>query len=139
MSSSNAGGDRTRVHPDTRFAPPAQAFDLDAAAAELAREEGATAASPHGHRQKTLYRHGNATLALFLFDAGGGIREHRANGTVFIQALQGRLTVGAEGQRHELPAGRLLVLAPGVRHDVTAEEPSRMLLTVCLVPADQRQ
>jgi quercetin dioxygenase-like cupin family protein len=133
MSNDNAG-DRTRVHPDTRFAPSAQEFDLDAAAEELTREHRG-AASAHGHRQKTLYRHGNSTLALFLFDARGGMREHRASGTVFIHVLQGRLTVNAEDQRHELPAGRVLVMAPGVVHDVRAEEPTRMLLTVCLQPA----
>jgi quercetin dioxygenase-like cupin family protein len=134
MSNDEHASDRTRVHPDTRFAPPAQEFDLDAVARELSRERGG-AASPQGHRQKTLYRHGNSTLALFLFDAGGGMREHRASGTVFIQVLEGRLTVNAQGQRHELVAGRVLVMAPGVVHDVRAEEPARMLLTVCLQPA----
>ena len=135
MSNANAG-DRTRIHPDTRFAPPAQEFDLDAAVEELTREHGG-AASTHGHRQKTLYRHGNSTLALFLFDAGGGMREHRASGTVFVHVLQGRLTVNAQGERHDLPAGRVLVMAPGVVHDVRAEEPTRMLLTVCLQPPTQ--
>ena len=137
MSSSNSTG-RTRVHPDTRFAPRAQRFDLESAAQELVGEQGATAAAaPRGHRQKTLYRHGNSTLALFVFDAGGGMREHRAGGTVFIQVLQGRLTVKAQDERHDLPAGRVLVMAPGLAHDVHAEEPTRMLLTVCLQPAAQ--
>jgi quercetin dioxygenase-like cupin family protein len=128
--------DRTRTHPEERFAPPAQAFDLAGAAAELAREPST---SSRGHRQKTLYRHGAATLALFLFEAGARMPQHRAAGTVFIQALEGRLTVQAEGRRHELPAGSVLVLAPDVPHDVTAEGPSQMLLTVCLVQTDKQQ
>jgi quercetin dioxygenase-like cupin family protein len=123
--------DRTRPHPTERFAPPAQAFDLEAAAAELAAE----ATAPHGgHRQKTLYRHGSSTLALFVFQPGGEMREHRTNGTVFIQVLRGRLMVGAAGERHDLSAGRVLVLSPGVPHDLRADEPTHMLLTVSLQP-----
>jgi quercetin dioxygenase-like cupin family protein len=124
--------DRTRTHPTERFAAPAQAFDLDAAAAELA---GETTAAHGGHRQKTLYRHGPSTLALFLFEPGGALREHRTNGIVFIQILRGRLTVHAAGQRHDLPAGRVLVMSPGVPHDLHAEEHTHMLLTVSLLPS----
>ena len=87
-----------------------------------------------GRRQKTLYRHGQSSLALFLFEQGSELREHRTNGTVFIQVLQGRLTVGAAGQRHDLPAGHVLVMSPGVPHDLFAEEATRMLLTVSLQP-----
>jgi quercetin dioxygenase-like cupin family protein len=127
----SAPADRTRMHPDERFAASAQGFDLDAAAAELAGE----ATPPHaGHRQKTLYRHGGSTLALFVFQRGAELREHRTAGTVFIQVLRGRLTVNAAGARHDLPAARVLVLSPGVPHDLHAEELTHMLLTVCLQP-----
>ena len=129
-------GDRTRAHPEERFAPAAQAFDLETAARELQSEP--SVAAP-GRRQKTLYRYGNASLALFLFEAGAGLKEHRAAGTVFIQVLSGRLTVQAQGERHVLPAGRVLVMAPDVPHDVQAEEESRMLLSVSLVTTPQQQ
>jgi quercetin dioxygenase-like cupin family protein len=123
--------DRTRPHPDERFAPSARTFDLAAAADDLLREASVTT---HGHRQATLYRHGNSVLALFVFDAGSELREHRTNGTVFIQILQGRMAVRAAGERHELSAGQVLAMAPGVPHDLQAVEASRMLLTVCLQP-----
>jgi quercetin dioxygenase-like cupin family protein len=124
--------ERTRPHPADRFASAAQSFDLEAAANELAREPTTTT---QGHRQKTLYRYGATTLALFLFEANSELREHRAAGTVFIQVLQGRLTVSAEGEPHVLSAGQVLVMSPGVPHDVrTADQPARMLLTVCLEP-----
>ena len=126
---------RSRTHPDERFAAQAQQFDLDVAAGELARE---AASGSQGHRQKTLYRHGNSTLAMFLFPAGTGLREHRAGGTVFIQVLAGRLTVTAQGHRHDLSAGGVLVMAPDVPHDVHAEQDSRMLLTVSLEPKTPR-
>jgi quercetin dioxygenase-like cupin family protein len=123
--------DRTRTHPDERFAAPALAFDLNAAAEELARE---ATVNKQGHRQKTLYRHGQSSLALFLFEPGSELREHRTNGTVFIQILQGRLTVHAAGQRHALTAGHVLVMSPEVPHDLHAEERTHMLLTVSLQP-----
>jgi quercetin dioxygenase-like cupin family protein len=71
-------------------------------------------------------------VALFLFDQGAHMPQHVAEGVVTVHVLEGRLKMSAEGQSHELTAGQLLVLAPGVRHDVLAEEPTRMLLTVCL-------
>ncbi|HXE54799.1 MAG TPA: cupin domain-containing protein [Tepidisphaeraceae bacterium] len=117
---------RLRQHPDERFRASQHLIDLDAAAGRLAGET----ASPRGHRQETLYRHGNLTVALFLFEAGAGLAEHKADGVVTIQVLQGHIKINAEGQAHDLPAGRMLVLAPGVKHDVLAEQPSRMLLTI---------
>ena len=60
------------------------------------------------------------------------MHEHKAQGAVSIQVIEGALTVNAAGSRHSLSAGCLLVLAPGIRHDVKAEVRSLMLLTVCL-------
>ena len=118
---------RPREHPDVRFAPEQHAIDLRAAAGELARTPGR-----HGHRQKAIYRHGRLTVALFTFDAGASLPDHVAAGVVTINVLDGLLRVSAGGVERALPAGNLLVLAPGVRHDVYAEQPSTMLLQVCL-------
>lgn len=131
---SRQSADRTRAHPEERFAPPAQVFDLQHAGRELAGEATATT---QRHRQKVLYRHGNSSLSLFLFEAGAGLKEHRTSGTVFIQTLAGRLTVHAQGERHDLSAGRVLVMAPDVPHDVFAEEASQMLLTISLLQTAQ--
>jgi quercetin dioxygenase-like cupin family protein len=126
--------DRLRTHPEERFAAPQHLIDLDRATAELRAEGGPGGrAAGQRHRQKTLYRHGQATVALFLFDKGAQLAAHKAAGTVVIQVLDGQLQVDAEGgERHQLTPGQLLVLAPSVVHDVSAEEPSRMLLTVHL-------
>ena len=85
-----------------------------------------------------LFRRGDATLSLFLFDAGSALREHRTNGTVLIQVLRGHMTVTAGGERHDLPGGSVLSMAAGVPHDVHADVASRMLLTVCLQPPGTR-
>jgi quercetin dioxygenase-like cupin family protein len=121
--------DRTRAHPEERFAPSTLIFDFNNAADELAREPSAT--TQH-HRQKTLYRHGQTSLSLFLFEAGSELREHRAEGTVLIQLLDGRIIINAQGIRHEMKSGQVLVMSPGVPHDLLAEVAARVLLTVCL-------
>src|SRR5688500_4345013 len=89
--------DRLRTHPGERFLADHRKVDLDQATAEL-RAEGRP--SGGGHRQKTLYKHGGATIALFLFETGGRLAEHRTAGTVTIHALDGRLQVAAGGQTH---------------------------------------
>ena len=121
--------DRRRQHPSERFHPAQHAIDLGEAAAQLLAEAPSGART---QRQKTLYRHGRVTVALFLFDAGDHMPQHVAEGVVTVHVLEGRLKMSAEGQSHDLIAGQVLVLAPGVRHDVRADEPTRMLLTVCL-------
>ena len=121
--------DRMRKHPDQRFDPAQQRIDLNAAANDLAAE---AAASPGRHRQKTLIRYGHTTVALFHFTAGSSMPEHLAKGTVTIHVLEGRMTVHAGDQTHDLPPGQILVLAPGVKHDLHANQESRLLLTVHL-------
>jgi quercetin dioxygenase-like cupin family protein len=121
---------RLREHPEARFAASRHQFDLHAAARELAAEP----ATPiRGHRQKTLYRHGRLTVALFAFEPGASLPPHTAAGAVTINVLEGHLRVRTPGEQHDLPAGNLLVLAPSVEHDVAAgEQPSVMLLQVHL-------
>lgn len=122
--------ERRRVHPRDRFSVPQQVFNLRETAETLRKEPDS---GQHGHRQMTLFKHGPATVALFLFEkAGAGLREHTTEGFVTIHTLGGTLTVHAEGQTHTLTEHALLTLAPKVPHDVVAEEPSQMLLTVCL-------
>lgn len=121
-----------REHPDIRFADPIQLFDLRRIADDLARESSDT---PNGHNQIALYKRDLATTALFSFEKGGMLPEHSAVGTVFIQVIEGKLTVTVEGNPQRVESGQLLVLAPNIPHDVVAEIPSIMLLTVSLVEA----
>ncbi|CAN5461319.1 hypothetical protein BH11ARM2_BH11ARM2_17920 [soil metagenome] len=115
-----------------RFAPRELAFDLSEAARNLLAE-------PHdgarGHRQVALYKSNHTTLALFAFEAGGRMPEHRARGTVIVQVIAGHLRLTTPDTTHALSAGQVLVLAPDVPHDVVADEPAQMLLTVSMVPS----
>jgi quercetin dioxygenase-like cupin family protein len=119
--------DRLRQHPADRLASPVQMVDLAAAADRLRAEAHAPVA---GHRQIALVRDEGLTVILFLFEAGGHLKEHRAEGSVTIQVLEGTLVVGAGGGQHELGQGRMVALAPGTMHAVQAPEPATMLLTV---------
>jgi quercetin dioxygenase-like cupin family protein len=121
---------RLRPHPETRFDSPQIHIDLNAVAARLRAETGS---GERGHRQETLYRGENLTVALFLFERFTELSAHRAKGIVNIHVLRGRLKITADNQVHELGAGQMLILAPGVEHAVAAEQESEMLLTVKLV------
>ncbi len=116
--------------------PPRERFANDCTQFDLKQEAEALAAECHqgqfGHRQISLYKHGKASVSLFRFEQGGLMREHKAIGTVCIHVIEGRITLTANGEQHTLEAGGLLVLAPGIQHDVSAEQDSVMLLTVCL-------
>lgn len=121
---------RLRQHPENRFAPLQIAIDLKAVVNRLRSEPDTGEA---GRRQKTLYKSGDLTIALFLFERFAGLSEHRAAGVVNMHVLRGKLKITAEDQVHELQSGQMLVLAPGLKHAVAAEEESEMLVTVRLV------
>ncbi len=137
MSKSNAappsGDDRLREPPVVRFAASQQAFDLRA---EVQALEAEHPPSSRGHRQKTLYKRGGATIALFRFARGGGLAPHKTAGTVTIHVIDGKMRIGTPGMipggEHVLTAGQLVVLAPGVEHAVHALDESTMLLQLHL-------
>ncbi len=82
--------DQARTPPRERFAATVVPLDLEAAAASLAAESHQ---GQSGHRQIALYKSHHTTLALFVFESGGSMPEHTAEGLVIIQALKGRLWV----------------------------------------------
>ena len=120
---------RLRPHPHERLSSPAQQVDLGQAAALLRTEKHAAVS---GHRQVTVLRDGPITVLLFLFEAGGTMKQHQAPGVVTIHVITGRLDVVLPDATHGVSTGQILSLAPGVPHSVTATEPSEMLLTVHL-------
>jgi quercetin dioxygenase-like cupin family protein len=117
---------RLRAHPQERFSPNAQSFDLDEAAAKLRAE-------PHdsvdGHRQVALYRHGPVTLLLFILEHDATL-EYEAPGLVTIHVLKGELKIDVQGANHPLKAGQLLTIDPGSAHTVRASGSAEMLVTV---------
>jgi quercetin dioxygenase-like cupin family protein len=121
--------DRLRPRPSERFAGPEHRIDLSAAVEALRSEQHD---STERHRQITVFHKGPLRMVLFSFETGAGLPSHRAPGFVVIHTLRGRLTVKTLNERYELPTGQLVLLDPEVVHDVTAIEPSDMLLTISL-------
>jgi len=120
---------RERREPEERFAGNAHLFDLAVSARGL-RDEDQQARQ--GHRQVTLVHDNGITVVLFDFEADGQLPNHAADGLVMIQVIAGMIEVSTPDDMHSMTAGSLLVLAAGVQHDVSAREPSQMLLTVHL-------
>lgn len=117
---------RLRAHPQERFSPIAQAFDLNEAAAKLRAE-------PHGpvdgHRQVALYRHGPVTLLLFILEPDATL-QYEAPGLVTIHLLKGGLQASVEGAQHTVKAGQILTIDAGAVHTVRATGPVEMLVTL---------
>ncbi len=126
--------ERLRPHPEDRLAAPVQVVDLAGAAAHLRAEPHAAVS---GHRQITVVRHGPMTIILLVFDTGGFLQEHRAEGVVTIQVRTGRLKVVVDEEAREAGGGELVALAPGVPLSLQALAPSEVLLTVHQMPADE--
>lgn len=127
------GDDRLRESPVDRFAADQHTFDLRVEVQALKAEH---APSSRGHRQKTLYKRGGATIALFRFERGGGLAPHKTAGTVTIHVIDGKMRIGTPGGsppgEHVLTSDQMVVLAARVQHDVHALEESTMLLQVHL-------
>ncbi|HRQ72750.1 MAG TPA: cupin domain-containing protein [Phycisphaerales bacterium] len=121
--------ERAREAPSERFEAAYLEFDLAAEAASL-RSEAVPAR--HGHRQKTLFKHGGRTIALFVMNRGSSLSEHAADGTVTIQAVEGVIRIGLAGDDRRLRAGQVMVLRPGLPHGVAAETDAVFLLQVSL-------
>jgi quercetin dioxygenase-like cupin family protein len=126
-SAETPANERLRQHPTDRFAGPEHIFNLPEVANSLQQEAHQ---AQNGHRQVTIFHRDAVTMVLFAFEAGGEMREHRANGLVNIHVLEGRMSITTPSQTYQLQTGNLLVLDAEVPHSVRAEAASRMLLTV---------
>ncbi len=128
----DAPADRLRVPPRERFAGCERIVDLRAAFSALPAES----VPRKGHMQKTLYRLGPTTTAIFAFERGHGLDQYAVDGEAIIHVIRGRLRVRTAESEYDLAENQMLLLDPGVPHEVTALEPARMLLTVVLKESD---
>jgi quercetin dioxygenase-like cupin family protein len=118
-----------RERAESRLEGSATLLDLTAELEKLKAEPDESVA---GHRQITLFKGHNSTVAAFAFEAGGGMREHSAPGVVTVHVLRGQLDINVPGETIHVAANNVLVIPPGMRHDVRAVEATEMLLTISL-------
>ena len=103
-------------------------IDLEDEAKELRAQ---SAWNEHGQSAKTLVKHEHFRLVLVAVKSGRRCREHSAEESMSIQAVDGAVRVHLEAADDiELRAGNVLALAPGQCHDLEAMEDSTVLLTL---------
>lgn len=83
-----------------------------------------------GRSSKTLAKYPDFRIVLILMKSGTRMRQHRAEGRISIQQLEGQVRIHLADRKVTLSAGHLLVLDCGVLHDVEALEESALLLTI---------
>jgi quercetin dioxygenase-like cupin family protein len=83
-----------------------------------------------GLYSKLLFKADDLRLVLIAMETGARMKDHHADGTVSIHALQGMLCIHLAERSHDLYKGQILTLAPGIGHDVEAREDSAFLLTI---------
>ena len=79
---------------------------------------------------RTLIKDGPVRAVLIGVRPGGALAEHKAEGPITIQVLEGSLELEAEGKRTPLGVGMLLHLRGGVPHAVRSAEGAFFLLTI---------
>ena len=77
-----------------------------------------------GRSARTLVKDGPLRVTLITLGPGSRIAEHRAEGPVTIQPVQGAIQVEARGEVRKLEVGDLLALGAGVEHAVAAGDPA---------------
>jgi len=111
--------------------PPAAPLEVIDLETEARRLRELSAWETHGQSAKTLVKHEHFRVVLIALKRGRKCREHRAEESVSVQALDGRIQVRlASEELVELAGGRVLVLAPALAHDFEAAEDSTLLLTL---------
>lgn len=78
----------------------------------------------------TLVKQPVFRVVLVALQAGAEIGDHETEGSVTVQAIEGRLTISVGAEEVVLSAGQLLVLRPGQRHSLHVGEDSAFLLTL---------
>jgi quercetin dioxygenase-like cupin family protein len=102
------------------------------ARADLEEEIRQMRASPKsgGHLGKTFLRGKDMRVVLMVLDRGARIPEHRANGSLTIQTLDGRVIVSVYESSFDLASGQLLAIEHDAPHALVAIEDSAVLLTI---------
>ena len=102
-------------------------FDLPAETEQLRHEAPWQSTSRNA---KTLVKYPDLRAVLIAMKAGTRMAGHKADGSISLHALTGKLRLHLQAQAVELPVGRLVTLERALPHDVEALEDSSFLLTI---------
>lgn len=118
---------RQAGHPVAGLTGPLLEFDLAAETEQLRQEDTWTTTL---RSAKTLVKYPDLRVVLIALKAGRHMEGHKADGSISIQGLTGKLKLHLPQQTVEVPAGRLLTLERALPHDVEALQDSSFLLTI---------
>ena len=104
-------------------------FDMDE---ERRRTADPAILERSGRNARTLLKDGPLRLTLVTLAPGGELAEHKAEGPIAVQPIEGRIRFVVEGVTHELEPGEMLTAGAGIRHSVASREGATFLLTVAL-------
>src|SRR5689334_11565998 len=104
-----------------------QYFDLVDEIATLKREPS----WQRGDRNsRTLVHESQLRIIVTSMKAGARLHEHRTDGAVSLQTIDGHIRLSTAQGVVDLPQGRLIALSSGVSHDLEAVDESAFILTV---------
>lgn len=110
-------------------------FDLEREIKQL-RSEGRWQS---GHTAKTLAKYPDLRVVLVVLKQGGRLEEHRTEGRISVQALEGRIRFSTAERSVELAAGQVLTLEHDVPHEVEGIAESAFLLTIAWPDGAQKR
>ena len=116
---------------------PVLEFDLQAEIRQLQEQESWQRET--GRSSKTLVKYPDFRIVLVAMKAGSLMKEHRAEGRISIQTLQGSVRFTMPQKEVEVAAGQLLVLDHGIPHDVKALQESAFLLTIAWPECEEHE
>jgi quercetin dioxygenase-like cupin family protein len=87
-----------------------------------------------GRSARTLVKDGPLRVTLVALGAGGGLREHQADGPITVHVVSGQIRFRAGEDEWTLEEGDLLSLGSGVPHSVESASGGVFLLTVATAP-----
>jgi quercetin dioxygenase-like cupin family protein len=106
---------------------PARDFNL---ADEIASLRSEPSWQQSDRNSRTLVHESQLRIIVTVMKAGARLHEHRTDGAVSIQTIQGHLRLGIGQDAVDLPQGRLVAIEPGVTHELDAIDESAFVLTV---------
>ena len=118
---------RQAGHPVPGLTGPLLEFDLAAETEQLRQEDTWTTTQ---RSAKTLVKYPDLRVVLIALKAGRHMEGHKADGSISVQGLTGKLKLHLPQQTVEVSAGRLLTLERALSHDVEALQDSSFLLTI---------
>lgn len=124
--------DRHRERPRSRFSGFERCHNIDELTRKMLNEDLDEVHVKRGHRQCTLVREGNLTIALFHFEEGGKLNEHEVNGVTCLHVLDGQIEVETDLSQQVLAAGDYFVIEPGNSHSIYAFDESQVMLTISM-------